>query len=328
MIGLLIHKNHGDINQLLKDSRNIFKETYLLDNFKYEDKTILLIFEKDIKSIDISRFDFVENVFHKQYTEYLDVAQCTSRFGFHTDHYIPLQRTGDRAVDKKAMQDLESTYALDDINVVLDSDEPTFITRDSYVAQLEAIKKSLEKDLTSMSIQDLAKAYDLAKTHYDVITIACLIYTWKYGKPVSKSGHSYNYKPEQYWSESFFGKPDFHVLHDMQYYFDEFPSMQKQWVKSLKTRCRNIIKEELGLFRITGFIQFLRNKHVEESVSMLDEYRKPEEDSEEEYSYPIPLSTKNFPMIDIDDSEIPFSLSIAIPLSSILAFAQLSTNFI
>ena len=213
----------------------------------------------------------------KTFAEYLDLAQCTSTHGFHTDHYVPLQRTGDRAVDKKAMQDLESTYALDDISVVLDSDEPTHITRDSYVAQLEAIKKSLEKDLKSMSIQDLAKAYDLAKTHYDVITIACLIYTWKYGKPIAKgSGHSYNYKPEQYWSASFFGKPDFHVLHDMQYYFDEFPAMQKQWIKSLKTRCRNIIKEELGLFRITGFIQFLRNKHVEESVSMLDEYRKPE----------------------------------------------------
>ena len=45
---------------------------------------------------------------------------------------------------------------------------------------------------------------------------------------------------------------------------------------------------------------------------MLDEYRKPEV----EIAY------------DISDEDIPFSLSIAIPLSSILAFAQLSTNFI
>lgn len=241
----------------------------------------------------------------KQFSEYLDLAQTTSRFGFHTDHYVPPQRTGDKAADKKAMQDLESTYALDDINVVLDSDEPTCITRESYIAQLEAIKKSLEKDLKSMSIQDLAKAYDLAKTHYDVITIACLIYTWKYGKPIAKgSGYSYDYKPEQYWSASFFGKPDFHVLHDMQYYFDEFPSMQKQWIKSLKTRCRNIIKEELGLFRITGFIQFLRNKHVEESVSMLDEYRKSEE-PEDEYANDN-TNFKPIPFIDIDDDCIPF----------------------
>ena len=306
-----------------KDIKNIELIKKQLYSKKISNIDVLTI-DDDISSYEFVEYDIEPN---KDEAEYLDIAQCTSRFGFHTDHYVPLQRTGDKALDKKAMQDLESTYALDDINVILDSDEPTFITRDSYVAQLEAIKKSLEKDLKSMSIQDLAKAYDLAKTHTDVITIACLIYTWKHGKPVSKSGYAYDYKPEQYWSESFFGKPDFHVLHDMQYYFDEFPSMQKQWIKSLKTRCRNIIKEELGLFRITGFIQFLRNKHVEESVSMLDEYRKPEEEGYEDYQ----SSSSNFktiPFIDIDEDEIPFSLSIAIPLASILALAQLSTNFI
>ena len=240
----------------------------------------------------------------KQFSEYLDLAQTTSRFGFHTDHYVPPKRTGDKQSDKKLIQDLESNYSLDDINVVLDSDEPTFVTRELYVQQLEAIKKSLEKDLKSMSIQDLAKAYDLAKTHYDVITIACLIYTWKYGKPVSKNGYAYDYKPEQYWSASFFGNKDFHVIHDMQYYFDEFPSMQKQWIKSLKTRCRNIIKEELGLFRITGFIQFLRNKYVEENTSMLDEYRKSEE-PEGEYANTNP-NFKSIPFIDIEESEVPF----------------------
>lgn len=268
-----------------KDIKNI----ELIKKQLYSKKILnidVLTIDDDISSYEFVEYDIEPN---KDEAEYLDIAQTTSRFGFHTDNYVPLQRTGDKALDKKAMQDLESTYALDDINVVLDSDEPTFITRDSYVAQLEAIKKSLEKDLKSMSIQDLAKAYDLAKTHTDVITIACLIYTWKYGKPVSKSGYAYDYKPEQYWSESFFGKPDFHVLHDMQYYFDEFPSMQKQWIKSLKTRCRNIIKEELGLFRITGFIQFLRNKHVEESVSMLDEYRKQEVEIDDDYMDEVPF---------------------------------------
>ena len=306
-----------------KDIKNI----ELIKKQLYSKKILnidVLTIDDDTSSYEFVEYDIEPN---KDEAEYLDLAQCTSTHGFHTDHYVPLQRTGDKALDKKAMQDLEATYALDDINVVLDSENPTQITRDSYVTQLEAIKKSLEKDLKYMSIQDLAKAYDLAKTHTDVITIACLIYTWKYGKPVSKSGYAYDYKPEQYWSESFFGKPDFHVLHDMQYYFDEFPSMQKQWIKSLKTRCRNIIKEELGLFRITGFIQFLRNKHVEESVSMLDEYRKPELDSEGEYAHSS-INFKSIPFIEIDESEIPFSLSIAIPLASILAFAQLSTNFI
>lgn len=294
MIGLLIHKNHGDINKILEDSRNIFKETYLLDDFKYEDKTILLIFEKDVKNIDISKFDFVENVFHKQYTEYLDLAQCTSRFGFHTDLYIPPKRTGDSTIDKKAIQDAESHLALEDLSVLLSADSLIDINREFYIAEIEKIKKSLEKDLYSMDLYELAKAYEISKDHKEIITIATIIYTMKFGKPISKNGYEYNYKPETYWQASTYGDPRFHVHHDMEYYFNEFPHMKKQWIKSLKTRCRNIVKEELGLFRITGFIQFLRDKYVEENTSMI-EYKSQEPDI-------VPMQYD----IDIDIDEVPF----------------------
>ena len=258
----------------------------------------------------------------KTFAEYLDLAQCTSTHGFHTDHYVPLQRTGDKALDKKAMQDLESTYALDDINVVLDSDEPTFITRDSYVAQLEAIKKSISertiydidndlkieknKDKILSLFKELKTRLELSKHYKEIIELMVIIYTHKHGRPLYE-GKPYNYNPSKFWGIKIDNKkPEFSVIHSMQYYFDEFPHMEKQWTKSLKTRCRRIINEKLGPYRITGLIQFLRNKHVEESVSMLDEYRKPEVDNEEEYSYPIPLSTKDFPIIDIDDDEVPF----------------------
>ena len=301
MIGLLIHKNHGDINKILEDSRNIFKETYLLDNFKYEDKTILLIFEKDIKNIDISKFDFIENVFHKQYTEYLDIAQCTSRFGFHTDHYVAPQRTGDKTADKKAIQDIDSAYALEDIAVILE-ETPIPINREIYVSEIEKIKKALKKNMEDMSFEELIKAYDLSKDHREIISIATHVYTLKYGRPVSKAGYEYNYKPEQFWSESNFGKPEFHVLHDMEYYFNEFPHMQKQWIKSLKTRCRNIIREELGLFRITGFIQFLRNKYVEEEMSEVTYYSK-KEDSAADDIIPSKMNEMDF---EIENDEIPF----------------------
>ena len=290
MIGLLIHKNHGDINLILNESRKTFDKIFTINDFKYEERTILLIFEKDINSIDISRFDFVEYVFHKQYTEYLDMAQCTSRFGFHTDLYIPPARTGDSSIDKKAIQDAESHLALEDLSVLLTNELQTDVTRNIYVAELEKIKKSLEKDLYSMDIYELAKAYEISKDHKEIITIATIIYTMKWGKPVSKNGYEYNYKPETYWQASTYGNPNFHVHHDMDYYFEEFPNMKKQWIKSLKTRCRNIIKEELGLFRITGFIQFLRDKYIEENTSII-EYKQNDSSISE---------------IDISEAEIPF----------------------
>ena len=238
----------------------------------------------------------------KQFSEYLDLAQTTSRFGFHDDDYVAPVRTGDRALDKKNMQEIDSKYALEDIAVVL-QDTPVQIDRELYVAQIDAIKKSLKKNIEDMSFEELVKAYDLSKDHKEIITIATLVYTLKYGKPVSKAGYEYNYKPEQFWSESFFGKEEFHVLHDMQYYLDEFPHMQKQWIKSLKTRCRNIIRDELGLFRITGFIQFLRNKYVEEEMSEITSYSKKEDSSADEAVSYTKMNEMDF---EIDESEIPF----------------------
>ena len=238
----------------------------------------------------------------KQFSEYLDLAQTTSRFGFHDDDYVAPVRTGGKALDKKNMQEIDSKYALEDIAVVL-QDTPVPIDRELYVAQIDAIKKSLKKNIEDMSFEELVKAYDLSKDHKEIITIATLVYTLKYGKPVSKAGYEYNYKPEQFWSESFFGKEEFHVLHDMQYYLDEFPHMQKQWIKSLKTRCRNIIRDELGLFRITGFIQFLRNKYVEEEMSEITSYSKKEDSSADEAVSYTKMNEMDF---EIDDDSIPF----------------------
>lgn len=260
----------------------------------------------------------------KQFSEYLDLAQTTSRFGFHDDDYVAPVRTGDKTLDKKNMQEIDSKYALEDIAVVL-QDTPVPIDRELYVAQIDAIKKSLKKNIEDMSFEELVKAYDLSKNHKEIITIATLVYTLKYGKPVSKAGYEYNYKPEQFWSESFFGKEEFHVLHDMQYYLDEFPHMQKQWIKSLKTRCRNIIRDELGLFRITGFIQFLRNKYVEEEMSEITSYSKKEDSSADEAVSYTKMNEMDF---EIDDDSIPFSLSIAVPLASLSLYLEWCNMFI
>ena len=81
------------------------------------------------------------------------------------DHYIPPQRTGDKAVDKKAIQDLESTLALEDITVCLDSDEPSLITRDVYVQKLNDIKKMG----VAVSVDDFGTGYT---------SINCIEFLW------------------------------------------------------------------------------------------------------------------------------------------------------
>ena len=281
-----------------KDIKNIELIKKQLYSKKISNIDVLTI-DDDISSYEFVEYDIEPN---KDEAEYLDLAQTTSRFGFHDDDYVAPVRTGDKALDKKNMQEIDSKYALEDIAVVL-QDTPVPIDRELYVAQIDAIKKSLKKNIEDMSFEELVKAYDLTKDHKEIITIATLVYTLKYGKPVSKAGYEYNYKPEQFWSESFFGKEEFHVLHDMQYYLDEFPHMQKQWIKSLKTRCRNIIRDELGLFRITGFIQFLRNKYVEEEMSEITSYSKKEDSSADEAVSYTKMNEMDF---EIDNDSIPF----------------------
>ena len=273
-----------------KDIKNIELIKKQLYNKKISNIDVLSI-DDDISSYEFVEYDIEPN---KDEAEYLDLAQTTSRFGFHTDLYIPPKRTGDQAADKKAIQDIESKMALEDLSVLLSADSLIDINREFYIAEIEKIKKSLEKDLYSMDLYELAKAYEISKDHKEIITIATIIYTMKFGKPISKSGYAYDYKPESYWQASTYGDPRFHVHHDMEYYFNEFPHMKKQWIKSLKTRCRNIVKEQLGLFRITGFIQFLRDKYVEENTSMI-EYKSKEPDV-------MPMQYD----IDIDIDEIPF----------------------
>ena len=42
MIGLLIHKNHGDMNVILNESRKTFDKIFTINDFKYEEKNVFI----------------------------------------------------------------------------------------------------------------------------------------------------------------------------------------------------------------------------------------------------------------------------------------------
>lgn len=214
----------------------------------------------------------------KEYSEYLDLGQTLSTHGFHTDIYNPPKRTGDKNVDQLALQEANQNN-LEDLQVILDANNLEEITFNSYNTKIQAIKNSLRRNLYDLSVKELAAAFDIAKDHKEIITIATIIYTMKYGRPVSKANREYDYRPENFWSTSTFGdNEDFHVHYDMQYYFDKYPEMKTQWIKALRTRCRTIVKEGKKLFSITGFIKYLAEKHEEEMYNL-----EPESNNERPY---------------------------------------------
>ena len=206
----------------------------------------------------------------KDFSEYLDLGQTLSSHGFHTDIYNPPKRTGDKKIDAEALADANQNN-LEDLSAILTNDLES-INFNTYNLRIEKIKASLQKDLYSLSIKELAAAFDISKDHKEIITIATIIYTHKYGRPVSKAGYEYDYRPENFWSTSTFGdNEDFHVLYSMDEYFKMYPEMKSQWIKSLRTRCRNIVKEGKKLNSITGFIKFLANKYEEENYEFKEE---------------------------------------------------------
>ena len=184
----------------------------------------------------------------------------------------------EKATEHLIMDDLKATLS--------DTLEP--VDRDVYNVRLERIKESLKKPLGELDITDLVKAFDVTKDHKEIITIACLIYTFKFGKPVSKAGNSYSYRPESFWGTSTFGtNSHFHVHKTMEEYFEIVPEKKSQWCKSLKTFARNLIKKGQPLHKLTGFIQFLYNSHIE-SQSTIIEY-KHSNSIDIELNYEIPF---------------------------------------
>ena len=243
----------------------------------------------------------------KTFSEYLDLGQTTSNFGFHTDLYTPPFRTGDKKVDIKALEDA-NTNSLENVTVML-SNEPTEVSRESYEIKIQEIKSMMQKQsVKNMQIYELANAFEVSENHEEIIRIACAIYTFKYGQPISKEGKPYNYRPEGFWGTSFFGSNvDFHVPFTMEEYFMKVPHMKKSWIRALKTRCRNIIKTGDKLFKITGFIKYMYDKYIDEYGEVdhrrEEQYRKAEEHANRVKAN-IGYNVKHIE--DMDDDEVPF----------------------
>lgn len=230
----------------------------------------------------------------KKFSEYLDLGQTVSRFGFHTDHYIPPVRTGDKVIDDKALLNATAHLNMKDLGIVLDDDlEP--VDREQYDIKLEELKKSLDIPLEDMNPQQLMDTLNLSDDHKEIITCITYFYEKLHGPNIMPWGQEKPYNPSDYWSTSTMGKnPHFHVHHTMDEYFEMAPdNMKPRWIKALKTRCKNICKKKEGLFRITGFIKYMYERWESENTSII-EYKAVQE---EKY---------RIPEIDIDMDSIPF----------------------
>ncbi|MCF6330992.1 MAG: DEAD/DEAH box helicase family protein [Sulfurimonas sp.] len=226
----------------------------------------------------------------KTHGEILDLAQCTSRFGFHTTPFSPLEKTGDKEIDKANKLALDIKMELPHLAETLDDDLVEF-DFDRYklsIKKLEAKEKSIQdkkNNISNWTMKELASAYDYTDNIFTIISIGAEIYIRKFGSPISKKGFPYEYDPKWITGNIFTA-------------FEKYPEKKRQWLKAYKTRTRNIIKREQNFNALKFFIDFLVDKHESELYAN-ESYKSIYQENKNSGGYHVPE-------IHIDEEDIPF----------------------
>ena len=245
---------------------------------------------------------------NKPFAELLDLAGWTKQFGLFTDEYIPPSKIGDEDKDRELKTKLLEP-SLPNLELALDSDKPQELDLNKYNLIIKTLKakeaklQAKQQDITNWGMKELANMYSISQNHEVIIKIGVEIYRRKFGDPISKAGYQYQIKPENLWGTSTFGSNTyFHVHKTMSEYFEEYPHKKNQWIASLKTRLRNLIKQGEPLFKITGFIKYLAENYEDSKKTVYEESKDIYETTANKSYAKILTPIK----IDITDEEIPF----------------------
>ncbi|MCI4436993.1 MAG: DEAD/DEAH box helicase family protein [Ignisphaera sp.] len=209
----------------------------------------------------------------KEFAEILDLAQLTKNFGFAEEEYTPPLRTGSSKSDRILMDKTNAILAMEKLEIILNQDNtPTLVTRELYDSKLKDIYQAEKEFIASkeaMRRAIIAKARDAnydpeeeyirrvatiintTNDFYALISAGAEFWTIINGRPISKAGRPYDFNAE-WLSENI--KP---VL-------DRYPEKHNHWIKSYRTRVKNLCKTKGNYNGIKFFIDFLLEKYEEE----------------------------------------------------------------
>jgi len=239
----------------------------------------------------------------KKHGAVLDLGQVISKFGFPEDPYNPPERTNDDQLNKKLITEENEKHALEHVVAIID-DEPTEINREFYVKRVEEIKRNKDK-LTNLNIKDLVAKLEISEDHVEMIAIAAVLfdkihsedmiddwgrpcrgYISNKGKPVRNFLNSKSIGwISELWSE---------ILPKEDEYY------RKKYIKALRTRIKNLLKEKGSIYALRFFIEYLLEQdETEKMIKDRKEPASPEVLTEEQY--------KTQMEIVIEDEEVPFA---------------------
>jgi len=211
----------------------------------------------------------------KEYAEVLDLCRTTEELGFLEDP-IPMVEYGNRKELKEKLEKLSNPV----IGVLANKDEPVEINRKIIVDKIIEINNKRLKSLSDISMEDLGSIFELSREPLEIINIANEISNRVNG--INTKSHRLDTISEE-WNIA----------------LDDYPDFVPLLLRSLKTRCKNIVKTSKGLYvlgpstdKFTSFCDFITSK------APFIYAKKKDDDS---YSF-----IHDGIHVEIDDQEIPY----------------------
>ena len=225
---------------------------------------------------------------NKKYAEILDMAQLVSYHGFvDTDHYEPPERGISSELNKELLENATRHLKLENLISVLDDTKLESISRTIYNVRIEELKNNKTK-LRDMEPRELVNKLYIEDDPVMIIAIAVTLFAELYGESyVAKNGKTVkNFRNSnsvewisELWTELLPKQDSYH---------------QRKYIKALKTRTINMIKDKSSIWGLRFFIEFLIREDTPEQIEEDDSSKKP---------YIIKVDGIE---VEIEDSDIPF----------------------
>ncbi|MCD6435637.1 MAG: DEAD/DEAH box helicase family protein [Clostridiales bacterium] len=241
----------------------------------------------------------------KQYAEILDMAQLVSHHGFvDTDHYEPPQRGPSSDINKQFLDEATKHLKLEMLIAILDEQKLIPINRKLYDIKIDKLK-STKVRLNDMQPIDLINKMEVTTDPVTIIAIVVTLFSKLYGETYTakNSKEVKNFRNpnavtwiSELWTELLPQQDEYH---------------QRKYIKALKTRSRNMLKDKSSVWGLRFFIEFLIKEDTPE----------PELDTEESKPNPYTLEIDGIE-VEIEDSDIPFGLLFLVPLLEYSSYIQ------
>lgn len=170
----------------------------------------------------------------KKYVECLDLAQLVATHGFHNEPYSPPKK-GNKQQLRKEKENREAPVIQSMVN-----EEPTQITREMVDLAIEELRQK-ERKIPELTMKELGAMYEIS---YKLETIIHIFYE------INKRTRGLNYNQGSItWTMKTWNQ-----------FIEEFPEYKHRIFQSLKTRGKNITKNQKKTGSLHYFPQWLREQ--------------------------------------------------------------------